>query len=114
MTRHAIFLALRDEYPENYYHTPALACTCRKTLTLAITFEPVDLELSYFICIFLVLSHFYRYQNFAESEVLIGKCLERGTGFICNQMQKEHCMTLILKGGRILVIGFMIDLLRKY
>ena len=41
--------------------------TFEKNLTLAITFEPKQIELSYFTFVFLVARPFYQYQNFLTS-----------------------------------------------
>ena len=48
------FLASQDEWPGSLCHSPSLnvhVCVWTKTLTLAITFKPLKIKLSYFLCI---------------------------------------------------------------
>ena len=54
------FLASRDQCPGSLCHSPSVGvCALTKTLTLAITFKPLKIKLSYFICAFLMTKTFH-------------------------------------------------------
>ena len=65
------FLASRDECPGSLCHSPSVGvgvrvgvCAWTKTLTLAITFLPEVIGLSYCTCVFPVTRPFTWYHNF--------------------------------------------------
>ena len=67
-------LASRDKCPGSLCHGPTVSvrvgvCAWTKTLTLAITFLPLKIELSYFICVFLMTRPFTWYHNFLPCDL---------------------------------------------
>ena len=105
----ANFLASRDECPGSLCHSPTVGvrvgvrvCAWTKTLTLAITFLPEEIGLSYYTCVLLVTRPSTWYHNYWPCDLdlelwpTFKKTLTFGITFLPEVIGLSYCTYVLL------------------